>query len=897
MISFDLHALGDALRDTAPVIGNHLWQSTAFSAVAWVLTLSMRKNSAQVRFGLWLAASIKFLLPFSVLIALGGMLPRPRHAVVTMPVYSAVDSAGMPFDQTPDLRVAPADAARTAQEEAPTPILPLALLGLWLGGATVVIAKWSANWRRVASVRRNAVRVEDGREVAILRGLEREMTARKPRRPMPLLLSTDSMEPGVLGVLHPVLIWPKELSAQLDDKHIEAILAHELMHVRRHDNLTAALHMLVQAMSWFHPAVWWMGRQMIAERELACDEAVVALGNRRGIYAESLLKTVRFCVESPLACAAGITGADLKRRVHAIMRGRLVRLGWGSKAALTVLAAAAITVPVAFGMIRMIPLYGQIADAAGPLPAFEVASIKPSDAERRGKGFTTNGRHFSTLNTTASDLLQYAYEVQARQIVDAPAWLDADQFNITAVAGEGEPGIPNAWNLMMRKLLADRFGLAFHHDTRELPVYELRIGKNGPKLAKSSAGDGHTELYFSRTSKSSAGMTVHARNATMAGLAKLLQSNLQRPVVDRTGLAGSFDFTMDFTDTVKAGDAASPSGEADAPSIFTAIQEQIGLKLEPAKGPADVIVIDHIERPVFDSAKTEAVPTQGPRLVNVAMMQQPATSTRGSAIQAQTATEKPLEFEIATVKPSSAQAKDFGVGMDIQPGGLVKMVNVPAYMLVEFAYDVPYQSPRMSGGPDWARTERYDIEAKAPEGAIPGGLTNQERNGRVRLMMQALLAERFKLSIQREVKDIPVYDVVVGKAGPKLKPSKARESDCAAATTFDGMRCHALHGGQGQGLHGAAVTVADIVQFVESWSDRPMIDKTGLTGLYAIDTEGWVPMRQTAVRNPDAPGEGLSDPERQTLFGIFQGVGLRLEPATAPTEVYAINHLERPSEN
>jgi uncharacterized protein (TIGR03435 family) len=364
-------------------------------------------------------------------------------------------------------------------------------------------------------------------------------------------------------------------------------------------------------------------------------------------------------------------------------------------------------------------------------------------------------------------------------------------------------------------------------------------------------------------------------------LAMMCAQMTGRKVVNKTGLTGKYDYTLDWT--ASEGPAAAAAGsepDVSQPSVFTVVQDQLGLKLEAQKGPVEYIVVDHAEKP--ESMDGAEVPGQA-NVMPVAMAQEKATLPA---------------FEVATIKPSSSQGKE-GMGMDFLPGGSVNLTNVPAYELVEFAYGVPYQSPRMSGGPEWAHTERYDIVAKAPEGAVPPGVTTKERNRRIRLMVQALLAERFKLSVSSEVKDVPVYNLVVGKGGPKLQPSKATASDCVPGAKFDGFACHQLNGGQGRGLHGSAVNVADIVQFVESWADRPMIDKTGLTGLYAIDTEGWVPMRLTSPRNPSAPNgdEGLSDPLRQTLSDIFHSLGLRLEQATAPTEVYTINHIERPSEN
>ena len=160
------------------------------------------------------------------------------------------------------------------------------------------------------------------------------------------------MEPGVFGIVRPVLIWPERLSERLDEEQMEAILAHEMTHLRRRDNLAAAIHMLVEILFWFHPMVWWMERRMVEERERDCDEAVLRLGSSPEAYAEGLLKACRFCVEAPLACVSGITGADLSRRVRAIMALHLGRhLGLKGKLLLALAAAMAIAGPVTFGVV------------------------------------------------------------------------------------------------------------------------------------------------------------------------------------------------------------------------------------------------------------------------------------------------------------------------------------------------------------------------------------------------------------------------------------------------------------------------------------------------------------------------------------------------------------------
>ena len=1152
----------DLLHGFGPAVANHLWQSTAFAAGAAALAFALRKNQARARYWIWMAASLKFLVPFALMAAAVGSL-APRHVVApaNAAVYTAVDQVSEPF-------VLPLMPVESVVQEAP-PVYwwAMALAGVWSVGFCVGLVTWCVRWRGVAGVVRSAMPMTEGRELA---ALGRITAAAGVKQRIRMRVSESAMEPGIFGIARPVLLWPAAISARLGDEQLEAVLAHEVCHVRRRDNLTALLHMFVEAVFWFHPVVWWMGARLLAERERACDEAVIALCPQPQVYAESILKVCEFCVESPLACVSGITGADLKRRVVDIMTARAVRrrLSLGAKVAIAAAATLAAAVPVVLGTTKILPIYAEILKPNGPLPSFEEVTIKPSQPDARGKGFNTQGRHLQTMNTSVSDLVRFAYDVEQRQVEGLPGWAESERYDIAGVAPSDLPGDPN-WKLMLQKLLADRFGLQFHIATTEMPVYELRVAKNGPKLTPAKSDSEHNELYLG-ASASGPGVTLHAKAATMAVLVKVLGSTeFDRPVVDRTGITGKFYFEMTFLSDRRKGGVAAPPMEDEPnapPGIFTAIQDQLGLKLEPAKGPVETLVIDKVQKPELDVAGGGAMPAQSSTLQGQASQSDPAIDpcatpegakfdvvsiklskgssgdwdsdssadgvtasgttknlieaafglrdfqlmggpdwlssdtfeirgkfdppdsaatsaeqnanavrwvqryrfllaehyrfkchmstkelpvydlvvakrgpklkpavgdanghstsrhrdahgmhavgsgvdlqriaallTRGldrtvvdktgltgtydftldwkpespvernetggeaslpalpSAIEEQLGLKlvpskgpvpvlvidhierpsldsgqlmqslkatmsaqadaptaaptflrvaqmqqseppKPLEFEVAAVKPASAQSKDWGTGMDFLPGGTVKLTNISAYMLVEFAYGVPYQSPRMSGGPDWAHTERYDIVAKAPEEALPSGLTNKERNSRIRSMVQALLAERFRLSVQKGVKDVPVYNLAVGKGGPKLQPSKATVSDCVAGATFDGFACHQLNGGQGRGLHGTAVNMADIVQFVESWADRPMIDKTGLTGLYAINTDGWVPMRLTAPRNPNAPNgdEGLSDPLRQTLFGVFQSVGLKLEPSTAPIEVYTINHIERPSQN
>ena len=232
--------------------------------------------------------------------------------------------------------------------------------------------------------------------------------------------------------------------------------------------------------------------------------------------------------------------------------------------------------------------------------AFEVATIKPANPETRGQSILVGrggSNLFTTTNTTLNDLITFAYGIHVRQIVGGPAWLESDKFDISAKPEQ--PGIPNVTQLgtMVKKLLAERFGLAFHSEKRELSAYVITVGKNGPKLAKDESG-GILPGFGGRGPGS-----IGVRNSTMAEFAGFLQGRiLDRPVVDQTGLSGKFDFTLDWrpdlTQLPPGANAPQLPPEVEArPDLFTAIQEQLGLKLEPAKTPVEVYVIDKVQKP------------------------------------------------------------------------------------------------------------------------------------------------------------------------------------------------------------------------------------------------------------------------------------------------------------
>lgn len=274
-------------------------------------------------------------------------------------------------------------------------------------------------------------------------------------------------------------------------------------------------------------------------------------------------------------------------------------------------------------------------------------------------------------------------------------------------------------------------------------------------------------------------------------------------------------------------------------------------------------------------------------------------------VHAQTA--KLPSFEAVSVRPHGAGDRTSLMLPTALPGGrFVSKFSVSS--VISFAYKLPINpSPRLSGVPDWARTvnDVYDIEAI---GVIPAGLSAQASTDRMRLMVQALLADRFKLAIHRESKEMPVYELVVGKGGPKLQPADIQEKDCPeisatqpgapSTTTSMPVLCHTFNCGQGRGLHGRAVDMSDLVSHVENSTGRPLLDKTGIKGLYRIETRAWLPPGLTQTLPPGAKTEdGSLFADLPSLFEIFEGMGLKMESKNDTVDVYVVDHIERPSAN
>jgi beta-lactamase regulating signal transducer with metallopeptidase domain len=302
---------------------DHIWQSTLFASCAWLVTLLLRNNGAHLRYGVWLVASIKFLVPFSLLALLGAQL---------QPLVSGEGSGAWPAINAAGAAALLATPGRALSAEAPGIFWLGVASGAWLLGFLALAVRWLVRWRRVRLMLRAAVSTDIAASV-------------------PVMTSASLSEPAAVGIIRPFLLLPAGIENRLTTAQLQSILKHELCHVRRHDNLTASIHMLVEAVFWFHPLVWWIGARLIEERERACDEAVVRSGNDPHVYAEGILEVCRSYAASDLACVSGVSGADLKTRLEGIMKTNDVTALNGIKRfALGVLALTAVAAPVFIGL-------------------------------------------------------------------------------------------------------------------------------------------------------------------------------------------------------------------------------------------------------------------------------------------------------------------------------------------------------------------------------------------------------------------------------------------------------------------------------------------------------------------------------------------------------------------
>jgi uncharacterized protein (TIGR03435 family) len=505
---------------------HHLWQSTLFVLAAWGLTLLLRKQAARVRYCVWLAASFKFLVPFWLLVGVGNEVgSRTMVPIAPRVVSHAMERMFVP----PEFSPAPL-ASRNGLWQW---LLPL----MWSSGSVVVLWGWARDWRSVSG-------------------------------------------PGVAGIWRQRLVLPEGIERKLSAEELIAVLTHERCHMRWRDNLAAAVHMLVESIFWFHPLVWWMEKRLIEERERACDEEVLRSGSAPEVYASGILKVCEIGLGSRPACAAGITGADLKRRIEAIVAWRGVRsLGVARGVLLVAAVIAAVAVPIVIGADRL---------------AFEVASVKRFRESSGGeveRKITPEPDGLIARRQSIRELVEWAYG--GSQEITGPGWLDGEDYDLSAKAGHSVT--VHQLRQMLQTLLADRFKLALHRETKTQGVYALVVGARGSKLNPAQQ-ESTRRMYMRYTD----GVAAFDMVANMERFAEVVSMFTDRKVIDQTGLTGVYQIALRVPMDASPFEHVLPGtrfqGFGATPGIHSAV-EQFGLKLESKKAPVEYLVIDHIERP------------------------------------------------------------------------------------------------------------------------------------------------------------------------------------------------------------------------------------------------------------------------------------------------------------
>jgi uncharacterized protein (TIGR03435 family) len=474
------------------------------------------------------------------------------------------------------------------------------------------------------------------------------------------------------------------------------------------------------------------------------------------------------------------------------------------------------------------------------------------------------------------DLISTAYGVDGDKVAGGPSWLDTDRFDIIAKAPNSTS--PETLKLMLQALLAERFKLVVHKDTKPMPAFVLSVGKGKPKLKEAAEGSGKGGCEGQPQNPQPGAIpyiVMSCHSVTMEAFARQLHDNfggnyITNPVVDQTGLKGAWDFELKWH-----GRGQLARAGADGITIFDAIDKQLGLKLEPGKVPIPVLEVDSVEQK----------PTPNPPGVTTSLPPPP-----------------PAEFEVADIRPSRPDAQQ---NARLQNGRL-DVQAFPLKQLVTLAWDIN-SDELLAGAPKFMDTAKFDVIAKATVSG-PGQDINIDD---LRLMLRALLVERFKMATHTEERPVTAYTLSAVK--PKLK--KADPSN--RANCKEGPALAAKDPRDANPILSRLVTCQNttMAQFADAlpgiapgYLRTPVLDATGLEGTWDF-TFNFSPIGalqggggggRGGDAGPPAGGPGASDPNGAlSLFdAINKQLGLRLETLKRPMPVLVIDHIEeQPADN
>jgi uncharacterized protein (TIGR03435 family) len=575
-----------------------LWQGSLLALLLWIVK-TFAPASARVRYAV--ASLIMLTMPVALIVTVAQGYRNEPSAVSTAHRASSHPQQA-PSETSREALIAGVPTSGT--HAGVTEWLPGFVVCLWIAGVLLLSVRAGGGWMRAQRLTRRVLPASDE--------LEDMMTRLKHRLgvsgPVRLYTSAIAAVPTVIGWLRPVILLPVATIIGLSESQLRAILAHELAHIRRHDYLVNLLQTAIETVLFYHPAVWWVGKQMRIEREHCCDDIAVAVSGNAFEYAEALaeLEQIRAGIPEPALAA---TGGELIGRIRRLL-GQSPSEDATSRSLGTIATVAALALFVA-GTPLLVPMHA----APQQAKAFDVASVKANVSSSPNSNIRPSPGRVIVSNMPVKTLIAWAYNVRYFQISGGPGWIDSTRYDIEGKV-EGKPN-QDQMQLMMQTLLGERFKLALHRSTKELPIYKLTVAKDGFKLRPLKEGDcivfdpNHPPSTPGLTSSDFCGNLTTGRgsfegtSASMTDLALSFSSLMGRTVVDRTGITGVFHVRLKFAPDDPAAGISRPSTERDntappadnLPSIFTALQEQLGLKLESGKGPVDVLVIDHVERP------------------------------------------------------------------------------------------------------------------------------------------------------------------------------------------------------------------------------------------------------------------------------------------------------------
>lgn len=495
-----------------------------------------------------------------------------------------------------------------------------------------------------------------------------------------------------------------------------------------------------------------------------------------------------------------------------------------------------------------------IAQDAAKTPAFEAADVHVSaPGTSDDQGISPDGR-MEFHGATLLRLISFAYSMQPDRITGGPSWIDVDRYDVIAKTAAGTSNL--AMRTMLQGLLMERFGLSVKNEDKPQPVYALVLGKHGPK---ESSGEGDSKC---NRAQEEGMLTLTCHHTTIATLAEQLPRSapayFDRPVVDRTGLKGAYDFKLSWVGRAQL----PPGSEGKSLHIFSSVEKQLDIKIEPQTAPMPVLSVDKVNR----------TPSPNPPGVAEAL---------GAA---------PTEFEVVEIKPSRPDEKqEFNMR-----NGRIDARAVTLKELIGFAYEVD-EDDMVRGGEKWLDTDHFNILAKT----VPLASTDNFRT-----MVRAMLADRFKLKAHKEPQPVNVFALTAVK--PKMKEADPSERSTCKAGALDGARYYTC---QNTTMKQLAEKIGG--QVAGGYVDRPVVDLTGLTGAYDF-TLTWAPVALTrgggggrvgsSAREGGSPGGDPTSSDPTGGLTVFQAIerqlGLKLAPQKHPLPVVVVDHIERlPTEN